>query len=96
MAERDFELNRRDLLRYAAQGAALVGTGGLLATGGRRLTRSTATTAMAPCINRVASFAVDVERTQFFDAATGSAIWGYLEHGEGSPQSRLEPAGTRT
>jgi hypothetical protein len=51
---------------------------------------------MAPCINRVASFAVDVERTQFFDAATGSAIWGYLEHGEGSPQSRLEPAGTRT
>ena len=30
MTERDFELSRRDLLRYAAQGAALLGTGGLL------------------------------------------------------------------
>jgi len=27
MTEREFELSRRDLLRYAAQGAALVGTG---------------------------------------------------------------------
>ena len=44
----------------------------------------------------IASFAVDVERIQFFDASTGSAIWSDLEHGGGSPQSRLEPAGTRT
>ena len=40
MTEREFELSRRDLLRYAAQGAALLGTGGMLATGNRRITRS--------------------------------------------------------
>ena len=47
MTEREFELSRRDLLRYAAQGAALVGTGGLLATGGRRVTGSSAIAATA-------------------------------------------------
>ena len=31
MTEREFELSRRDLLRFAAQGAALLGTGSLLA-----------------------------------------------------------------
>ena len=40
MTEREFELSRRDLLRYAAQGAAFLGTGGLLATGSRSTTRS--------------------------------------------------------
>ena len=52
MTEREFELSRRDLLRYAAQGAALVGTGGLLATDRRRVTRSSATAAMAPRAKR--------------------------------------------
>jgi len=41
MTEREFELSRRDLLRYAAQGAALLGTGGLLAA----CSSSTGTTA---------------------------------------------------
>jgi len=52
MTEREFELSRRDLLRYAAQGAALLGTGGLVATGSRRTTRSSAAAAMSPRIKR--------------------------------------------
>jgi peptide/nickel transport system substrate-binding protein len=52
MTEREFELSRRDLLRYAAQGAAFLGAGGLVATGSRRTTRSSATAAMSPRIKR--------------------------------------------
>ncbi len=44
MTEREFELSRRDLLRYAAQGAALLGTGGLLSAC-RPSTASSSTTA---------------------------------------------------
>ena len=32
MTEREFQMSRRDLLRYAAQGAVVLGTGGLLST----------------------------------------------------------------
>ena len=42
MTEREFELSRRDLLRYAAQGAALVGTGSLADLGRRWTARSRA------------------------------------------------------
>ncbi len=52
MTEGELELSRRDLLRYAAQGAALVGTGGLLATGSRRTTRSSAAAAVASHVKR--------------------------------------------
>jgi len=52
MTEREFELSRRDLLRYAAQGAAFLGAGGLVATGSRKTTRSSAAAAMSPRIKR--------------------------------------------
>ncbi len=53
MTEREFELSRRDLLRYGAQGAALVGAGGLVAaTGGRRAMRAEATTTTSPRLKR--------------------------------------------
>jgi peptide/nickel transport system substrate-binding protein len=44
MTEREFELSRRDLLRYAAQGAALLGTGGLLAACSSSTSATTTTT----------------------------------------------------
>ena len=44
MTEREFELSRRDLLRYAAQGAALLGTGGLLAACSASTTSPSTTT----------------------------------------------------
>ena len=52
MTEREFELSRRDLLRHAAQGAALLGAGGLLgvcssSTKGPGPTTTKATTATA-------------------------------------------------
>jgi len=51
MTEREFELSRRDLLRYAAQGAALVGTGSLADLSRRRTARSSATTAASPRVS---------------------------------------------
>ena len=45
MTAREFELSRRDLLRYAARGAALLGTGGPVAA-----CRSSTTTTTTPSL----------------------------------------------
>ncbi|MGP8179276.1 MAG: peptide ABC transporter substrate-binding protein, partial [Acidimicrobiales bacterium] len=50
MTAREFELSRRDLLRYAAQGAALLGTGGLLAACRSSTTSPSTTTTTTPSL----------------------------------------------
>ena len=93
MTEREFELSRRDLLRYAARGAALLGTGGLVAacrsstTSPSTTTTTTLPTSLEPTSVSSSNVAFTVPSGNYTLAfqAAGGACWVGIEHTTAGP-----------